>query len=136
MPQATNLIVKNAANVDKTFTLQTPAPGDGTHAIWQLKEGVAPNVFPTFRALARPLGPNQSTRVPGRYASGMLTIGQPVTDPSTGLIIVHDGFFFKFEAGIRDNFPETMRDDAAAFAGNLVKTALITAMIRDGFPAN
>ena len=52
MPQATDLIIKNAANQDKTFALITPAAGDGGVARWALKEGTISSVFPTITSSA------------------------------------------------------------------------------------
>lgn len=128
MPQATNLVVKNAAAVDKTFTLITPAAGDGGVAEWALKEGTISSVFPrvTASAHATPRGRNCAVkiRVPSSF-----------TDSVTGLTNVGSAFEVNVKVAVPADFPEALKDDCVAFATNALSTALLKAMIRDAVPA-
>ena len=128
MPQATNLVVKNAASVDKTFTLITPAAGDGGVAEWALKEGTISSVFPrvTASAHATPRGRNCAIK---------LRIPSSFTDSVTGLTNVGSAFEVNVKVAVPGDFPEALKDDCVAFATNAVATALLKAVIRDAIPA-
>jgi len=129
MPAATNLVLKNAAAVDKTFTLYAPSAGDNSIAKWALKEGLIASVFPFITTSARQTG-NSS-----RLAQGKLRIPSSYTDTVTGLTKVGTAFEFNFTATVPEDYPEALKDDAIAFAKNLVANAIIQAMIRDALPA-
>lgn len=131
MPQATNLTVKNAAGVDKTFTLLTPAPGYGTPAEWALKEGATSVVYKTFTLSAAKSSSQKTrrvtvkTRVPASYTS--ITTGLPVVSSTVDFT----GTFI-----LPDDFPDDQKDDAVAYATNVLTTALVKSCLRDGLPAN
>lgn len=129
MPQATDLVIKNNAAVDKTFTLLSPAAGDNALASWALKEGSISSVFPKITALARPTG-NAARRVQIK-----LRIPSSYTDTVTGLTQVSSAFEADIYATVPDNYPEALKNDAVAFTKNLVATTLAQAMIRDGLSA-
>lgn len=129
MPQATNLVVKNAAAVDKTFTLNTPAAGDAGVAEWVLKEGLVSSVFPRLTASARRTGRNS------RKCAIKLRLPMSYTDTNTNLPKVGVAFEMNMDVSVPDDFPESMKDDAVAYASNIIATALIKSMIRDGLPA-
>lgn len=128
MPQAQDLVIKNAAGADKTFSLISPSAGDGGLATWVLKEGTISSVFPKLTAMARPgVGTRVLTvkfRMPSSY-----------TDTVTGLTNVGSGTLFSVQVVIPDNFPEALKNDFVAFATNALRTTLLTAMIRDAVPA-
>lgn len=129
MPSATNLVVKNAANVDKTFSLLSPAAGDGGFASWALKEGALVGSFPQFTA-----GSTKTSK--GRQLKTKLTIPVSYVDTVTSqTIITNDRFEVNVSVAIPDGVPESVRDDCAAYAVNTLGTALIKSMIRDGLPA-
>lgn len=134
MPSATNLIVKDGADVDKTFTLLSPAPGYGAPAEWALKEGVISSVFPRFTASARSsqrpnsLGAAKSVTVKIRVPSSY-------TDSVTGRTLTGSAFEFNGTATVPNDFPENLKADAVAFTSNLLSSALVKEMIRDGLPA-
>jgi hypothetical protein len=128
MPQATDLVLKNGAAVDKTFTLYAPAAGDQSVATWKLKEGTIASVFPLITTSAR------STGNASRKSEGKLRLPSSYTDTVTGLTKVGSAFEFNFSASVPDDFPEALKNDATAFAKNLIAHALIQAMMRDGQP--
>ena len=129
MPQATNLTIKNAAGVDKTFTLLTPASGYGGLAEWALKEGATSVVYPTL-SLAAHKTKNRSRKVavksrkPAAY-----------TSVATGLPVVSSALEVNVTVSVPDDFPDDQKDDAVAYATNALRTALILACLRDGLPA-
>lgn len=129
MPQATNLVIKNAAAVDKTFILNTPAAGDNGVAEWALKEGLIASVFPKLTASARRTG-NSSRKVSLKFR-----LPSSYTDTNTNLPKVGVGFEVNVEASVPDDYPEALKDDAVAYTANIIANALIKSMIRDGLPA-
>lgn len=134
MPQATNLVVKNAAGVDKTFTLLSPAAGYGTPAEWALKEGAISTVFPRFTASARS-SKRPTKGLAGKVVQIKLHMPSSYTDTVTGLTVVNTAWEGNANFSVPSDFPETLKPDAAAFFGNLVKTALLQAMMGEGTPA-
>lgn len=131
MPQATDLVVKNGAAtpVDKTFTLLTPAPGYGMPAEWALKEGDYANLFPSFTAAA------QKTTNDSRTLKVKVKVPASYTDAKTGLKVKTVAFEFNGTASIPDALPESIKPDAVAYTVNLLGTALLKAMMKDGLPA-
>lgn len=131
MPQASDIVINNGAGtpVAKTFTLYNPSAGDNSVALWKLKEGTIASVFPLISTLARPTGNNS------RKMQGKLRLPSSYTDTVTGLTQVGSAFEFDFSASVPNDFPEALKNDAVAFAKNLIAHALIQAMMRDGTPA-
>lgn len=129
MPQATNLTVKNAAGVDKTFTLLNPAAGSGGIAEWALREGTISSVFPKLTAMARP------TKNASNVAHIKLKVPSSYTDAVTGLTNVGSAFELNVTASVPDNLPEAIKDDCVAYAVNTINHAMIRAIIRDAVSA-
>lgn len=131
MPQATDLVLNNGAGspVAKTFKLYAPSAGFGSVGVWKLEEGVIATVFPVITTSARQTG-NRSNKMQGK-----LKIPSSYTDSVTGLTNVGSSFEFDFSASVPDNFPEALKNDAVAFAKNLIAHALIQSMMRTGTPA-
>lgn len=129
MPQASNIVIKNAAAADKTLTLIAPAAGYGSLAEWRLKEGAIVGAFPTLTLLARKTG-NRS-----QVAQVKFNMPTSYVDTTTGR--THVGVSAQMNAtfSMPDDFPESRRDDFAAFCGNIVANAIIKASYRDGHPA-
>jgi len=128
MPQATDLTIANAAEVDKTFALLTPAAGDGGVAEWALREGTISTVFPRLTLSASKKATARSMKVKFRLPSSY-------TDTVTGLTNV--GSFAEFNGTwvVPDDFPEALRADFPAFVKNAIATALLLACAKDGLPA-
>lgn len=131
MPSATNLTVKDGAATpaDKTFTLYSPAAGDGGVATWALKEGAVANAFPTFTA-----GSTKTSK--GRQLKTKLVVPIVYTDSQSNMpMVIADRFEVNVTVAVPDSVPEARRDDCAAFAVNLLSHTLVKSMIRDGLPA-
>lgn len=134
MPAATDLVVKDGAGVDKTFSLLSPAAGYGTPAEWALKEGVISSVFPRLTVLARASqrAPSQGS---GRHLSIKLRVPSSYTDTVTGRTLVASAWEFNGTVAVPSDYPENLKNDAVAFTTNALKTALIEALMRDALPA-
>lgn len=130
MPQAANLTVKNAALVDKTFTLLSPAPGYGAQgAEWVLKEGAT--------SVAYPLVTLSASKTPNRSKKAAVKIRVPAvyTSVATGLPVVSSNIEFNGTCSVPDDFPDSQKDDAVAYITGVISTSLIKACLRDGLPA-
>lgn len=130
MPAAINLTLNNAAAVAKNFVLLTPAGGDGSSALWALKEGAISSVFPTVEESAR-----RNAKGDARKVSITLKIPSYYTIAATGLTAVGSAAVFNCTATIPNDFPEALKDDFAAFVKNLLANSLINACVRDALPA-
>lgn len=130
MPQATNIVVKNAAAVDKTFTLLSPAPGYGAPAEWALREGATSVAYPTLTLSA--------VRTQNRSRKVAIKIRKPATYMSvaTGLPVVSSALEFNGTVSVPDDFPDDQKDDGIAFVANLIGSPLVKSCMRDGLPAN
>lgn len=129
MPQATNITVKNGAGVDKTFTLMTPAAGDGGKALWALKEGAYSAIFPILDASARPGADgkrrlNITFKFPSTY-----------TDTATGLTMLSVFAGANVQVILPDTFPENQKDDFVSYLTNLLSSPMLKSLIRDALPA-
>lgn len=131
MPQATDLTVNNGATtpVSKTFSLVSPASGDGGIATWVLKEGPISAVFPQFTASAAKNGNG------ARKLKLVLTCPSSYNDAVTGLTNVNSSAQMNISVTIPNTYPEDKKADFVAFATNLQATSLLKAMIRDAYPA-
>lgn len=129
MPQATDIVVKNGATtpVDKTFTLVSPAAGDGGVALWYLKEGPVSAAFIAFTASAHKTG-NASRKLNLR-----LTFPSSYTDVSTGKTVLGPRALVNFTVSIPDDFPESAKNDLSAFTANLINHSLVKAAARDAY---
>lgn len=131
MPQATSLTVKNGAGtpVDKTFTLISPAAGDGGVAAWALKEGTISAVFPQLTAMAI------ATRNNSRKLTVKLKLPSSYTEVATGRTMVASAAEMNVSFSLPSDYPEALKADFTAFALNLLATPLFKEMIRDAYPA-
>lgn len=129
MPQAQNLVIKNAAAADKTFTLLSPAAGDGASAKWALKEGTIFKVFPKIELSSRRGNDARKSKI-------TLTLPSSYTVAATGLTAVGSQAQINIDVTVPDDFPEALKDDFAAFAVNMVAHADVKACIRDAIGAN
>lgn len=129
MPQAIDLVIKNAAAVDKTFTLINPAAGDGGLASWYLKEGTISAVFPAITAVARKTG-NDSRKLQLK-----IVLPSSFTDSVTGKTMTDSAAESNITVSIPNSFPESLKADFVAYVTNTVKHALVQAMMKDAYPA-
>lgn len=124
MPQATDLIIKNGAAVDKTFTLLSGA-NDGQVAEWALKEGSSPIAFPRITYSA-------SKATGARKSKLKIRVPVVYTDPATGVQKLVDVFEVNADVRVSDAVPESARNDCVAYGTNVFTNALIKAALRDG----
>ena len=129
MPQATDLVIKNAVGTNKNFVLITPASGDGGIARWALKEGTISSVFPTITASAT------STSRNARNAHIKIHVPSSYTDSVTGLTNVNGGPEANIKVAVPNDFPEAMKPDGVAYVVGAVNTALMQAIIKDATSA-
>lgn len=131
MPQAIDIVVNNGAAtpVAKTFSLITPAAGDGGIAQWSLKEGPISAVFPTLTAMATRTG-NKSRKLTVRFS-----LPSSFTDAVTGLTNIGPSALVTTTVSVPDAFPEALKNDMVAFSGNLITSALLKSMVKDAYPA-
>lgn len=132
MPQAVNLVVKNGAAtpVDKTFTLITPAAGDGGVALWSLKEGPISAVFPSFTASSTRVAKSGTRKLHLKFR-----LPSSYTESVTGLTAVGSQCEINFDVRVPQDFPEALKNDFVAFAANLFSTPLVKELVRDAVPA-
>lgn len=127
MPQAKNIIVKDAANVDKTFTLMAPAAGDDSLATFRLKQGASSVVFPT-------LSVSTSAKPSSRNLHLKFTIPSAYTDPTTGQPFVKNRAEMNLRLAIPNDFPEAAKGDLVAYIVNIIGHADIRAALTDCVP--
>lgn len=126
MPQAIDLVLKNSAAVNKTFALATPAGPNGS-ALWYLREGANPGVFPKIEC-------SSSTAAGKAGRKVKLSLNLPATVVSTsGTTTVAARMSFNLDVTIPDLVPDAQRDDAIAFVKDLVASALMVSVFKTGF---
>lgn len=132
MPQATNIIVNDGTTptpVSKTFTLVTPAAGDGGIAMWALKEGAISAIFPVLTASA------VKTSNRSRKLTVKLRVPSSYTDAVTGQTMVSTAAEMNVTFSVPETFPESLKPNFVAFAINTLSSTLMKEMIRDAYPA-
>lgn len=128
MSQApTTIVVKDASNADVTFTLISPAAGDGGTAVYKNKSGDDPRYFATLLVTSR------STKS-GRASQIRLTRPRSPLPGDNGGPVAEK--FYKTEVVAPDLIPESQRDDDAVLWKNLQANASIQAVLRDGVGLN
>lgn len=130
MPQATNIVIKDAAAVDRTFELISPAAGDGAWANWRYKRGNFPVLFPIIAIKAY-----RNSASTARKVDVKLRVPAGMVDTTTGLPVVHGSWDFAGTVTVPDTFGVDQRPDVAAFAKNLFAHALLTAILQDASSA-
>lgn len=129
MPQAIDLVLNNATAVAKTFTLLSPAAGDGFSAKWALKEGTIMKVFPKWEVSSRSGNQARKTKI-------TFSLPSSFTEAATGLTAVSSQAQVNIDVTMPDSFPESLKNDFVAYVANGVNNALIKACIRDALGAN
>jgi hypothetical protein len=129
MPSAIDLVINNAAPVAKTFSLLSPAAGDGASAKWALKEGTIMKVFPKWELSSRAGNKARKTLI-------TFTLPSSFTEAATGLTAVGSSAQANISVTMPDDFPEALKNDFQAYVVNGVANALIKACIRDALGAN
>ena len=128
MPQATNLVVKNAAGADKTLTLINPSAGDDAIALWMIKEGAVSAAFPRLTTSAKAQAGG------GRRFTLKLTIPTVYTDASSGRVSTLPGAEMNFSTRLAPEFPQANKADFVAYASQIIALAVMKEAYGDGYP--
>lgn len=128
MPQATDLSLKNAAGVAKTFALAAPAAGTQP-GVWFLREGGSQAGFPSLENSARRSGTTGNNR------RVQLSLVVPVmgVNPSTGNPTRISAMTIKVDAVVPELVPDATRDDAIAYIGSALADTLVKSSIKTGY---
>lgn len=128
MPSITNITLKDSANADVLFTAITGG-NEANFAQWLNKVGATPMSFPLILARGGQNGPKTARK-------GEIRIKVPyvAVSPETGLPTLVSTYDVSIVATVPDSFPESMRDTAAGFVGQLLSHVIPKAVIRDGYP--
>lgn len=129
MPQAANFTVKDGAAtpVDTLFTLLTPAAGKSA-AVW-----VAKSKGPTVATQPKVDVSTTGTKV-GRALRLSFRLPYWVTG-TDGRVTVVDSQFASLSATVPDTIPDANRADFVALFANIIATALVKEMLKDGHSA-
>lgn len=130
MTAISNLVVKNgaASPTDVTFTAVTPSSGFGVPAFWNVVAGAARSMYRTFSvSVQRNAGGTTITKT-------KLVLPSYYIDPVTSLPVQLSQAEVNVDIRVPKNFPVADLDDLAAFAGNLITTALVKDVIKTGTP--
>lgn len=128
MPQATDLTLKNAADVDKTFALAAPASGNAP-AVWFLREGANQSVFPKVE-----ISSDRIVKGEGRKVKATVRVPTPVID-SNGVTRSSGEYLVNIDGTVPALVPDGVRDDAIAYVASLVAAALFQDILKTGYSA-
>lgn len=128
MPQATDLTLKNAAAVNKTFALATPASATAP-AVWFLREGANQSIFPKVE-----ISSDRIAKGDGRKVKATVRVPTPVVD-SNGVTRSSGEFLFVIDGTVPALVPDSIRDDAIAYVGSLITAALVKEIFKTGYSA-
>lgn len=131
MPQAADIIVKDGSDANKTFSLVSPAAGDGGVAQWWLKEGNVVGAFPMLTASATP---SQDRKKNSRNLKVKVTVPSSYVDATTGLTIVGPRVEANLTVTVPGEYPEAKKADAVAFVCNLIGSTALRGAMRDALP--
>lgn len=126
MPQAANLVLKDAAGVDKTFVLAQPASGNSP-AIWYLQEGANKTVWPKIEASSAKAGSGNARKV-----KWTLTVPEAAVD-AQGVTRPSAKQFSTMDHTTPDLVSAGVTLDAVAFQKNLSAHALYAESISTGY---
>lgn len=127
MPKATDLSLKNAAAVIKTFALAAPAAGTSP-AVWFLREGANQSAFASLEISSRKSGGGSNAR------RVQISLVVPIVGVNASGATVRIGQMpIKVDAVVPDSIPDTTRDDAIAYVGSALADALVKASIKTGY---
>lgn len=130
MPQAIDVTVKNAANMDVVFKVVTPSGGDNTPAIWELTAaGTSSLSRPRAEMMARPNADKSARKV-----LTSLTVPYVVTDGVTGLQKVAANVVFRNGEMVAPRaVPDTLIADAVAYWAGLMSSTLWKSSFQSGY---
>lgn len=130
MPQMANITVKNAANVDVLFTALTPSSGDTTQAQWRaLGSASVPTNAPALATRTQSNGPRT-----GRAVHVNATFPYVVSIAGVDTVVARQPFSLSTTVPL--NIPVTAATDHAKIFSNLVASAILQAIIAEGYNAS
>lgn len=125
-----NITVKNAANVDVLFTALTPSSGDTTQAQWRaMGSNLVPTNAPAIATKTQHNGPRTGRVV---HVNGVFPHVQTVAGVET--VIARQPFSFSTTVPL--NIPVAAATDNAKVFSNLMASALLQAIIAEGYNAS
>lgn len=125
MPQATNITVKNSANVDVTFAVLAPSAGDGSPAVYRHESSANRDLRSTMAVRSR-AGGQGVRRVEG-------TISVPVVRVVDGVSTKRATIPVDFSIAIPAIVTDDEMNDAVVVATNLVASAAVRAVLTSGY---
>lgn len=128
MHQMANIVVKNAANQDVTYTALTPSAGDQTLATWRALGSAVPLMAP---ALSVKTTYNQARNARRVTINGVF----PVVSSVGGVDTVTAKRPFTLETTVPLNISVAAATDQATIMANLFKNALLQEILSDGYNA-
>lgn len=125
MPQATNIVVKNAANTDVTFAVLAPAAGDNSSAVFRHESAANRDLRSTLAIRSR--GGNAGVRrVEG-------TVSVPVVRAVDGVDTKKGNIPVDFSIAVPNIVTDDEIEDAVVVATNLIASALIRSCMQSGY---
>lgn len=127
MPAAANITVKkNDGTTDVIYSTQQGEAGDKP-AVWYAPAlGATAATRPELRISTKPL-PNGKRRVKGTYM-----MPYSVLNSTTGVTMVDRALMGDFSCTFDPNIPTNISDEGASQLANLVASALVKAMFKEG----
>lgn len=126
MPQAQNIVLKNAAGVDKTFTLAVPASGSSP-AVWFLQEGANKSVWPKLECSSARAGSGDARKV-----KWTLSVPDAVVD-ATGVTRAAAKQTSALDHTTPTLVSASVTDDAVAYLDSLAGVGIYQDSIRTGY---
>lgn len=127
MSNMTNIVVKDASNLDVTYEVVNRAGPDGTFAVWSDMSNPVPLYRPTFRVSTKANGPGTARRVTIEYRVPVLT-PQPDNTYIVRDTIIHGTSGSVIPLRVTD----TATENAAVVFTNLCASALIREILTTG----
>lgn len=133
MPNITAITAKNAANVDVTFDVVSPAQGDGTPAIWAATALSGVSIGRPYATLVSRWNASRNAR----KVLPALIVPYTVVDPTTGLTkVVAKVEFRGGEMTSPVTVPDTFKNDAVAYWQSLNSSTLWKECFKSGYSAS
>lgn len=128
MPAMANIVVKDAANVDVTYSAATPSAGDRSPAVWRANALSAAIAFrPLFSFMTRDNQKQNGRAVEARFSF-------PIHDvDANGNPILLAKVPFVLTGTLPTNVDATLVADATVQFGNLLVSSLIRAAFAEGY---
>lgn len=126
------VVKKFDGTTDVTFAKLTPSAGDKSPAVWRqsVASGI-PNAAPVCTVTSK-----SSVNKQVRIVEGEILFPITATNSTTGVTTVVDRDKFTFSFQLKANYAQTWHDEAATQAANVVASALMREILREGYSAS